>query len=186
MIIRGYPEDVLLPGNFHRTSNKGIANLTLKETGIFVVALKEGSMQVKKVSEAMQAKLLTSEMPILEGAPPTEDCIHRGGRRLFANGQSDCLGLPCAKPSVAATRMKKVPIKHTSPMTLSDDNCSDDDSSSQKKDKKNIIKKNIKKEVILLVSSEVSNAHSGSENPEDDEKAKSNSDYEDNSAASKK
>ncbi|KAG2351506.1 hypothetical protein BDR07DRAFT_1501184 [Suillus spraguei] len=54
------------------------------------------------------------------------------------------------------------------------------------KDEKNIIKKNVKKEVILLVSSEVSNARSGSEKPEDDEKAKSNSDYEDDSATSKK
>ncbi|KAG2352786.1 hypothetical protein BDR07DRAFT_1312492, partial [Suillus spraguei] len=75
------------------------------------------------------AKLLTSEMPILEGAPPAEDCIHRGGHRLFANGQSDRLGLPHAKPSAATTRMKKTPMKHTSPMTLSDDNDSDDDGS---------------------------------------------------------
>ncbi|KAG2351507.1 hypothetical protein BDR07DRAFT_1501185 [Suillus spraguei] len=54
MIIRGYPEDVLLPGDFHMTSNTGIPNLTLKETGILVTALKAGSMQVKKVSKAMQ------------------------------------------------------------------------------------------------------------------------------------
>ncbi|KAG2745362.1 hypothetical protein P692DRAFT_20655750, partial [Suillus brevipes Sb2] len=107
MIIRGYPEDVLLPGDFHTTSNKGIANLTLKETGILITALKAGSMQVKKVSEATQALLLTSEMPVLEGAPPAEDSAHRGARRLFANGQSDRLGLPRAKPSAAATRMKK-------------------------------------------------------------------------------
>ncbi|KAG1818703.1 uncharacterized protein BJ212DRAFT_1479689 [Suillus subaureus] len=196
MIIRGYPEDVLLPGNFHTTSNKGITNLTLKETGILIMALKAGLMQVKKVSKAMQAKLLTSKMPVLEGAPPTEDCTHRGGRHLFANGQSDRLGLPHAKPSAAATRMKKVPMKsHKSPIILSDDNNSDNDSSVQpilkpppscefkvvrlpksqkkvKKDKKNIIKKIVKKEVISLVSSEVSNAHSGSEKPEDDNKAK--------------
>ncbi|KAG1873169.1 hypothetical protein F4604DRAFT_1681218 [Suillus subluteus] len=210
MIIKGYPEDVLLPGDFHTTSNKGIANLMLKEIGILVAALKAGSMQVKKASEAMQAKLLTSEMPILEGAPPAEDCAHRGGCHLFANGQSDCLGLPHAKPSAAATRMKKAPIKsHTSLATLSDDNNSDDDSSVQpilkpplsckfkvvrppksqkkvKKDEKKIIKKNIKKEVISLVSSEVSDACSGSEKPEDDDNTKSNSDYEDDSAASKK
>ncbi|KAG1745895.1 uncharacterized protein EDB91DRAFT_1246034 [Suillus paluster] len=197
MIIKGYPEDVLLPGGFHTTSNKGIANLTLKETGILVAALKAGSMQVKK-------------MPILEGAPPTEDSIHRGGCRLFGNGQSDCLGLPCAKPSAAATRIKKAPTKsHTSAITISDDNDSDDDGSiqpvlkpppsckfkvvrlpkSQKKDKKNkkkIIKKIIKKEVISLLSSEVSDPHSGSEKPEDDDNTKSDSDYEDDSAASKK
>jgi hypothetical protein len=67
-------------------------------------------------------------MPVLEGAPPTEDSAHRGAQRLFANGQSDRLGLPCAKPSAAATRMKKAPMKsHKFPITLSDNNDSDDD-----------------------------------------------------------
>jgi hypothetical protein len=47
------------------------------------------------------------------------------------------------------------------------------------KDEKKIIKKIVKKEVISLVSSEVSDARSGSEKPKDDDKAKSNSDYED-------
>jgi hypothetical protein len=112
MIIRGYPEDVLLPGDFHTTSNKGITNLTLKETGILIAALKAGSMQVKRFPRLRKvcfnlsyyvhaysgsffiALLLTSEMPVLEGAPPAEDSAHRGARCLFANGQSDRLGLP--------------------------------------------------------------------------------------------
>lgn len=149
-------------------------------------------------------------MPVLEGAPPAEDSAHRGGRRLFVNGKSDRLGAPRAKPSAAATKMKKVPMKsHRSPITLSEDNDSDGDGSvppvlkpppsrefkvvrppkSQKKDEKiekKIIKKSVKKEVISLVSSEVSDARSGSEKPEDDDDAKSDSDYEDDSAASKK
>ncbi|KAG2069898.1 hypothetical protein BDR04DRAFT_1156055, partial [Suillus decipiens] len=54
------------------------------------------------------------------------------------------------------------------------------------KDEKKIVKKIVKKEVISLVSSEVSDARSGSEKPEDDDKAKSDSDYEDDSPASKK
>ncbi|KAG2737093.1 hypothetical protein P692DRAFT_20762580, partial [Suillus brevipes Sb2] len=95
MIIRGYPEDVLLPGDFHTTSNKGITNLTLKETGILIAALKAGSMQVKRFPRLRKVSLLlTSEMPVLEGAPPAEDSAHRGARCLFANGQSDRLGLP--------------------------------------------------------------------------------------------
>ncbi|KAG0694723.1 hypothetical protein DFH29DRAFT_1006069 [Suillus ampliporus] len=214
MVIKGYPEDVLLPGEFHMTANKGITNLTLKETGVVVVALKAGTMRIKKVSEAMQAKLLTSKIPILEGAPPAADCIHGGGRRLFANDKSDCLGLPHAKPSAAATRRKaptskkKEPMmSHASPISLSDNSSSDANPSpirpilkpppshefkvvklpkSQKKDEQKIIKKNIKKEVISLMSSEVSNARSGSEKPEDNDRTKSDSDYEGDSAASKK
>ncbi|KAG1758023.1 hypothetical protein EDB19DRAFT_2034058 [Suillus lakei] len=136
MVIKGYPEDVLLPGGFHTTTNKGIANLTLKETGIFVAALKAGTIQIKKASKATQAKLVTSEIPILEGKPPAVDCIHAGGRRLFSNGQSDHLGLPHAKLSVAATRQKVPTMKkkapttlHTSPISLSNDNDSDDNNS---------------------------------------------------------
>lgn len=54
MVIKGYPEDVLLPGGLHTAVNKGISNLTLKETGILVAALKAGTMSIKKVSEAKQ------------------------------------------------------------------------------------------------------------------------------------
>jgi hypothetical protein len=54
MIFKGYPEDVLLLGGLHTTVNKGILNLTLKETGILVTVLKVGTMSIKKVSEAKQ------------------------------------------------------------------------------------------------------------------------------------
>ncbi|KAG0695711.1 hypothetical protein DFH29DRAFT_256122 [Suillus ampliporus] len=73
MVIKGYPEDVLLPGGFHTSVNKGIANLTLKETGIMIAALRARTMRIKKVSDATQAKLVTSDIPVLEGAPPAED-----------------------------------------------------------------------------------------------------------------
>ncbi|KAG1838465.1 hypothetical protein F4604DRAFT_1537465, partial [Suillus subluteus] len=52
------------------------------------------------------AKLVTSEVPILVGAPPAGDSEHAAGRRLFANGQSDRRGLPRQKPSMATTRIK--------------------------------------------------------------------------------
>lgn len=56
MMIIGYPEDVLLPGGFHTTANKskGISNLTLKEVAAVAAALKAGTMQIKKVPEAMK------------------------------------------------------------------------------------------------------------------------------------
>ncbi|KAG2135865.1 uncharacterized protein EDB93DRAFT_1106993 [Suillus bovinus] len=120
IIIKGYPKDVLLPGDFHTSSNKGITNLTLKEAGILVVALKVGSMQVKKVSEAMQAKLLISKMPILEGAPPAEGCVHEGGHHLFANGQSDRLGLPHAKLSAATSTNGVINAKNHTMMQAHD------------------------------------------------------------------
>ncbi|KAG1879876.1 hypothetical protein F4604DRAFT_1528912, partial [Suillus subluteus] len=52
------------------------------------------------------AKLVTSEVPILVGAPPPGDSEHAAGHCLFANGQSDRQGLPCQKPSMATTRIK--------------------------------------------------------------------------------
>lgn len=56
MMIVGYPEDVLLPGGFHTTANrsKGISNLTLKEASAVAMALRAGTMRIKKVSEAMK------------------------------------------------------------------------------------------------------------------------------------
>ncbi|KAG2362248.1 hypothetical protein BDR07DRAFT_1376609 [Suillus spraguei] len=127
MVIKGYPEDILLPGKFHTMANKGIANL--KETRIFVAALKAGTMRFKKAPEAIQAKLVTSEIPIIEGKPPAVDSIHAGGHRLFANRKSDCLGLPRAKLSATATRQKAPTTLHTSPISLFDDNHSDDNNS---------------------------------------------------------
>ncbi|KAG1875854.1 hypothetical protein F4604DRAFT_1532960, partial [Suillus subluteus] len=93
MMITGYPEDVLLPGEYHASKSKGIANLTLKEAGEVIAALKAGTMCLKKVSEDMQAMILTSELPVVEGARPPADSLHTSGRRLFANGQSDRKGL---------------------------------------------------------------------------------------------
>lgn len=58
MVIKGYPEDVLLPGGFHTSANKGIANLTLKETGIMIAALRAGTMRIKKVSEGTKGTYL--------------------------------------------------------------------------------------------------------------------------------
>ncbi|KAG1812851.1 uncharacterized protein BJ212DRAFT_1482912 [Suillus subaureus] len=106
MVIKRYLEDVLLPGGLHTTVNKGISNLTLKETGILVAALKAGTMSIKKVSEAKQAKVLTSECPVLEGAPPAADSVHTAGCCLFVNSKSDHLGAPCQKQSTAATQIK--------------------------------------------------------------------------------
>ncbi|KAG1882370.1 hypothetical protein F4604DRAFT_1537412, partial [Suillus subluteus] len=90
LVIKGYPDDVLLPGGVHSNANKGIANLTLKEIGTIVGALQAGTMYVSKVSAAKQ-------VPILVGAPPAGDSEHTAGCRLFANGQLDRRGLPCQK-----------------------------------------------------------------------------------------
>ncbi|KAG1779267.1 hypothetical protein EV702DRAFT_1195243 [Suillus placidus] len=126
MIIKGYPEDVLLPGGFHTTVNKGIANLTLKETGIVIAALKAGTMSIKKVSEAKQAQVLTSECPVVEGAPPAADSVHTAGRHLFVNSKSDRLGAPRQKQSTATTKIKGKTSKKASTLPPSD-NESDDE-----------------------------------------------------------
>ncbi|KAG1723674.1 uncharacterized protein EDB91DRAFT_1087746 [Suillus paluster] len=136
MMIKGYPEDVILPGEHHASKSKGIANLTLKEVGEVIMALKAGTMQLKKVSEDKQGKILTSECPVVEGACPPADSIHTAGHCLFANGKSDRNGLACEKPSKAVTKRKgktsqKAPAFCTSPISLSDnsgDSNSDDPS----------------------------------------------------------
>ncbi|KAG2114864.1 hypothetical protein DEU56DRAFT_705164, partial [Suillus clintonianus] len=120
MMIKGYPEDVLLPGEYHASKSKGIANLTLKEASEVIAALKAGTMCLKKVSQDEQGtsstyfiaafrhltEILTSERPVVEGARPPADSVHTAGRRLFANGHSDRKGLAREKPSKAATKRK--------------------------------------------------------------------------------
>ncbi|KAG1856731.1 hypothetical protein F4604DRAFT_1530031, partial [Suillus subluteus] len=121
MMITGYPEDVLLPGEYHASKSKGIANLTLKEAGEVIAALKAGTMSRRICKVLFQlilllhfdiqahfstAMILTSELPVVEGARPPADSLHTSGRRLFANGQSDRKGLAREKPSKAVTKKK--------------------------------------------------------------------------------
>ncbi|KAG1775775.1 hypothetical protein EV702DRAFT_1198981 [Suillus placidus] len=197
MMIKGYPEDVILPGEYHASKSKGIANLTLKEAGEVIAALKAGTMCLKKVSEDKQAQILISECPVVEGARPPADSVHPAGRRLFANGLSDRKGLAREKPSKAVTQRKgktsqKAPAFRTSPISLSDDSNSDDASdppigrppprrpfkfAQLPKQQKEVVKQ---KEVISLVSSD---AQSGSE---DGATKKADSDYEDKAMSKKR
>ncbi|KAG1855716.1 hypothetical protein DFJ58DRAFT_841014 [Suillus subalutaceus] len=153
MVIKGYPEDVLLPGEFHTTANKGIANLTLKETRIFVAALKAGTMRIKKVSEASH----TSPTPLPDD--------HDSG-----DNDSD------TNPSTVRPILKPPPSREFKVVRPP---------KSQKKDEKKIIKKNLK-EVVSPMSSNLSNPRSDSEQPDDDDGVKNDSDYENDSAPSKK
>ncbi|KAG2364621.1 hypothetical protein BDR07DRAFT_1482240 [Suillus spraguei] len=127
LVIKGYPEDVLLPSEIHSNANKGIANLTLKEISIIVAALQAGSMSIKKVSEANKSKLVTSEVPILVGAPPAVDSMHLAGCCLFTNGQSDCKGPSRLKQSLATSKSykgkssQKAPTLPPSMLSLSED-----------------------------------------------------------------
>ncbi|KAG2363350.1 hypothetical protein BDR07DRAFT_1483838 [Suillus spraguei] len=175
----------------------------------------EGTYHVHQKGFLMirQAKLVTSDTPVLEGAPPAEDSVHTAGRRLFANGKSDRQGAPRQKPSVAVTKIKgkgKVSTRQTShhpAISLSDDESAEELDTvapparpigpppppgsfkvvklptSQKKVEKKVPKKASNKEVISLLSSD---GRSGSECPEEDGVSNGHSDYEDESSSKKR
>ncbi|KAG1784330.1 uncharacterized protein HD556DRAFT_1315168 [Suillus plorans] len=193
MIIKGYPEDMLLPGGFHTTVNKGIANLTLKETGIVIAALKAGTMSIKKIAEAKRAKVLTSECPVVEGAPPAADSVHTAGRRLFVNGKSDRLGALRLKQSTATSIVKGKTSKKASALpasttSLADE--SDDEPASSPSREFKVVKcptgqKKVDKEVISLASSDTP---SGSEDLDEnlEESVVLDSDYQDDVSSKKR
>ncbi|KAG1897604.1 uncharacterized protein F5891DRAFT_1191808 [Suillus fuscotomentosus] len=200
MIIKGYPEDVLLPGGFHTTINKGIANLTLKETSIVIAALKAGTMSIKKIAKAKQAKVLTSECPVVEGAPPAADLVHTAGCRLFVNGKSDRLGALHLKQSTATSIVKgktskkalALPASTTSLADESDDEpsvsapvCPQPPPSREfKVIKRPTGQKKVDKEVISLASSDTP---SGSEDLDEnlEESVILDSDYQDDVSSKK-
>ncbi|KAG1796090.1 uncharacterized protein HD556DRAFT_1441928 [Suillus plorans] len=162
MIIKGYPEDMLLPGGFHTTVNKGIANLTLKETGIVIAALKAGTMSIKKIAEAKRAKVLTSECPVVEGAPPAADS--------FILQDSTATSIVKGKTS------KKASALPASTTSLADESDDEPSVSAPKK---------VDKEVISLASSDTP---SGSEDLDEnlEESVVLDSDYQDDVSSKKR
>ncbi|KAG2072059.1 hypothetical protein BDR04DRAFT_1117279 [Suillus decipiens] len=198
MMMKGYPEDVILPREYHASKSKGIANLTLKEASEVITALKAGTMQLIEVLDDKQAKILISECAVVMGACPPVDSVHAAGRRLFANGTSDCKGLACKKPSKAVTKRKdktsqEVPAPHPSPLSLFNDSGDfDSDSSTHPSNRPRPPAHEFKvvqlpkqwkvvksKEVISLIPS---NAQSGSE---DGTTEKADSNYEDKAMSKK-
>ncbi|KAG1788299.1 uncharacterized protein HD556DRAFT_1447895 [Suillus plorans] len=158
-----------------------IANLTLKETGIVIAALKAGTMSIKKIAEAKRAKVLTSECPVVEGAPPAADSVHTAGRRLFVNGKSDRLGALRLKQSTATSIVKGKTSKKASALPASTTSLADesDDEPSVSAPKK------VDKEVISLASSDTP---SGSEDLDEnlEESVVLDSDYQDDVSSKKR
>ncbi|KAG1817616.1 uncharacterized protein BJ212DRAFT_1500091 [Suillus subaureus] len=189
LVIKGYPDNVLLPSGVHSNANKGIANLTLKEISTIIVVLQAGTMYVAKVSKAKQSKLVTSEVPILVGTPPAGDSEHAAGHCLFVNGQSDCWGLPCQKPSMATTRIKVVqhPTGQKKVEKMEKKANKKVEKKVEKKAEKKVEKK-VGKEVISLMSSD---AQPGSEDLDEDldenlgDAPNDDSNYEDNDSSKK-
>lgn len=54
-----------------------------------------------------KAGIITSEVPVIVGEAPPSDYPHPGARRMFADGHTDFNGPPRAKPTTAATKVKK-------------------------------------------------------------------------------
>ncbi|KAG1786881.1 uncharacterized protein HD556DRAFT_1311169 [Suillus plorans] len=163
-----------------------IANLTLKETGIVIAALKAGTMSIKKIAEAKRAKVLTSECPVVEGAPPAADSVHTAGRRLFVNGKSDRLGALRLKQSTATSIVKGKTSKKASALPASTTSLADESD-----DEPSVSapcptgQKKVDKEVISLASSDTP---SGSEDLDEnlEESVVLDSDYQDDVSSKKR
>ncbi|KAG0706005.1 hypothetical protein DFH29DRAFT_1077381 [Suillus ampliporus] len=113
--ITGYPaHKCLLPGEYHSNTSKSkaIGGLMQKEISALVDALKAGTMVVVKVHAKFQAAIIASEAPVIIGEAPPSDYPHPGARRMFADGHTDFNGPPRAKPTTAATKVKKPPKGH--------------------------------------------------------------------------
>ncbi|KAG1719294.1 hypothetical protein EDD22DRAFT_963314, partial [Suillus occidentalis] len=194
MVIKGYPEDVLLPGGFHTTVNKGIANLTLKETGIMIAVLRARTMCIKKVSDDTQAKLVTSDIPVLEdrqGAPrqkPSMAIKGKGkgkGKGKVSTRQTSHHPTISLSDNESAEELDTIapPARPIGPPPPSREFKVVKLPTSQKKVEKKVPKKVSNKEVISLLSSD---GRSGSECPEEDGASNGHSDYEDESSSKKR
>ncbi|KAG1817888.1 hypothetical protein EV424DRAFT_1347781 [Suillus variegatus] len=90
---------------------------------------KHGIKWIKDELHRQIAKVLTSECPVVEGAPPAADLVHTAGHRLFVNGKSDHLGALHLKQSTATSISKGKTSKKASalpPSTTSLADKSDD------------------------------------------------------------
>ncbi|KAG2365061.1 hypothetical protein BDR07DRAFT_1374536 [Suillus spraguei] len=123
MMMMGYPEDIILPGEYHASKSKGIANLTLKEASF--------GQQTRHIL----IQILISECPVVMGTYPPVDSIHAARHCLFTNRTSDHKKLAHEKPSKAITKRKGKTFQDASvfcdsPLTLSDDSGNSDSNGS--------------------------------------------------------
>ncbi|KAG1901132.1 uncharacterized protein F5891DRAFT_1187824 [Suillus fuscotomentosus] len=115
LCITSYPaHKCLLPGEYHSNTSKSkaIGGLMQKEISALVDALKAGTMVVVKVSAKFQVAIIASEVPVIIGEAPPSDYLHPGARRMFTDGHTDFNGPSRAKPTTAATKVKKAQKGH--------------------------------------------------------------------------
>ncbi|KAG2342175.1 hypothetical protein BDR05DRAFT_949145 [Suillus weaverae] len=123
--ITSYPaHKCLLPGEFHSNTSKSkaIGGLMQREISALVDALKAGTMVVIKVQAKFQATIIASEAPVIVGEAPPSDYLHPGAHCMFTDGHTDFNGPPWAKPTTAATKVKKARKGHNArPPSQQDD-----------------------------------------------------------------
>ncbi|KAG6904552.1 hypothetical protein DXG01_009086, partial [Tephrocybe rancida] len=74
---------------------KGIAAIPKESACMLLVALRseKNPLTFEKVGDEDQKRLILSEIPVILGAPPLYASVDSHGRRLFADGTMDLLGL---------------------------------------------------------------------------------------------
>ncbi|KAI5985853.1 hypothetical protein EDD15DRAFT_2133339, partial [Pisolithus albus] len=127
LVLVNWPEGVMFPGEERasRTMPKGISDLTRAECSKLLAALNDTEdtrlhirsvpkhkgacicrMVHNKTTNIEKAALISSEEPVIIGAPPPYDSNKVRGKRMFCNLKTDRLG-PKRMVNKAATRVKK-------------------------------------------------------------------------------
>ncbi|KAG1841842.1 hypothetical protein F4604DRAFT_1939208 [Suillus subluteus] len=97
-ILRDYPDNILMPGEKRATlaRSKGINDLSLDERRVLANALKKNALTVESTTTLKACNdLMLSRAPVILGEAPVGDPLITRGRRKFANGRIDRLGLAC-------------------------------------------------------------------------------------------
>ncbi|KAG2114303.1 uncharacterized protein F5147DRAFT_547875, partial [Suillus discolor] len=92
-VMRGYPEDMLMPGEPHVmvARPKGISDLDKRERVVLADALRSGRLTI----EQQKMGDLNKTSPIIFGEAPPEESMHARGRRMLVDGTIDREGLAC-------------------------------------------------------------------------------------------
>ncbi|KAG1745516.1 uncharacterized protein EDB91DRAFT_1246393 [Suillus paluster] len=97
-ILQNYPENILMPGERCATvaRSKGIHDLFVHERSVLADALKKDTLTIKSVTTLDARKdLMASCVPVIIREAPVGDPLIICGRREFADGRIDRLGLAC-------------------------------------------------------------------------------------------
>ncbi|KAG2091623.1 hypothetical protein BD769DRAFT_1339872, partial [Suillus cothurnatus] len=121
-VMKGYPEDMLMPGEPRVTvaRPKGISDLDKRERVILADALRSGRLtierqkkwrlgyvQINSLPIRLANHFIDQKSPIIFGEAPPEESLHSHGRRMLVDGTIDRQGIARRGPGAASTKVKQ-------------------------------------------------------------------------------